>query len=331
MFLRLFKGAGPGVLLLIIITLVAVWIGAFLDPTAVTFSDYETNPMPLYALLKLAIGNNALTGVVFSFLLVSLISFLLVNFNTSEVFISERTFLPALFYILVIGLFPGYQILNPVLPASLFLLLALKRIIKSYHKPGIAYNFFDAGILISTGSLFYADLLWFGLIIIIGISLIRTGNFIEITTSIIGLLTPYVLAFGIFYVSGKGAGALLTVLKSNLLGISSGFLFHGFTLVALILASVIVAGSVIYLLGLMNTKKIKSRITFNLLIWIFIISVGIYIILPSVSAEIVWIIAIPVSYFQAHYFVYNKNKLMPGILFSLFFILVLVLQIMHLK
>lgn len=63
--------------------------------------------MPLYELLKMVIGDKALTGVVFSFLLVSVMTFLIVNFNTKEVFISERTFLPALFYVLTTGLFPN--------------------------------------------------------------------------------------------------------------------------------------------------------------------------------------------------------------------------------
>jgi len=331
MFIRLFKGAGPGVLVLIIITLLAVWTGAFLNPMADSISEYNINPMPLYELLKMIIGSKVLTGVVFSFLLVSVMAFLIVNFNTKEVFISERTFLPALFYVLTIGLFPQFQLLNPVLPASVFLLFALIRIIDSYHKPGIAYNFFDAGILISTGSLFYANLIWFGILIFIGIALLRPGNLIEITVSFFGLLTPYLLAFGYFYTIGKGAGALLTLLKINLFGNSTGYIVHGFTFVALISVSVVVIVSIIYLLMRISSNKIKSRVTFNLLLLVFIISLGIYIFLPSGSAEIIWIISIPVSYFLAHYFVFVKKKVIPEIIFLLLFIFVLVIQILYLK
>ncbi len=103
--------------------------------------------------------------------MVSLMAFLLVNFNTTVFFIHERTFLPALIYILFGGFFPDHQLLNPVLPASIFLMLAVMRIMESYHITGTAYSYFDAGILISTGSLFYANLIWFGLIVIIGIAI----------------------------------------------------------------------------------------------------------------------------------------------------------------
>jgi hypothetical protein len=331
MLLRFFKGTGPGVLFLIIVTLLIVWLNAFLNPHMDSVSIYETDPMPLYGLLKLVIGNNPLTGVIFSFLLFSLTTYLLVDFNTTVFFINERTFLPAWFYIISVGLFPQYQLLNPVLPASLFLLLAIIRIVDSYQKPGIAYNFFDAGILISTGSLFYANLIWFGILVIIGIALIRTGNLTEIATSVIGLLTPYFLAFGIYYVLGKDLTALLSLIENNLFGGSEGFVFSGLTIAALIFTGFILLISIARLVRLLNTKKIKSRKVFTLLIWVFIISQVIYFVVPSISGEIVWLTSIPVCYFLAHYFVLQKKKLLPEIFFFLFLVFVLLIQIWYLK
>jgi hypothetical protein len=329
MVLRIFKGTGPGVIFLISATLLAVWISAFLNPLGDTISCYETDPMPLYGLLKLILGNNPLTGVGFSFLLVALLAILIVNFNTNIFFINERTFLPALFYILSGSLFPHYQLLNPVIPASLFLMLAIRRIMDGYHKPGIAYNFFDAGFLISTGSLFYTNLIWFGILVFIGIALIRTGNLIEISISFIGLLTPYLLTFGIYYVIGKDLPALLSLIGKNLFGKSEGFHINVLPLIALIYTAVVVLISVAYLFGRMNTKKIKTRKIFSLLIWLFILSLAIFFVLPSVSFEIVWLTSIPVSYFLAHYFVLIKKRLVPEVLFSLLLIFVLLIQIWH--
>jgi hypothetical protein len=321
MFLRFFKGTGPGAVLLIIITLVAVWVNAFHNPLMDSISQYETDPMPLYKLLKLIIGDHPLTGVIFCFSLILYISFLLVNFNTTEVFINQRTFLPAVIYILSGGIFPQYQILNPVLPASL----------ESYHKPGIAYNFFDAGILISAGSLFYANLIWFGLLLIIGITLLRTGSLMEIAISIVGLLTPFLVASGLYYVTGKEIESLFSTVVINLFGRSSGYHFSGLTQVALLFAGIVLIVCFAYLVKLMSTKKIKSRKTFSLLLWVFLISSGIYIVLPSVSVEIVWIISIPFSYFLTHYFVLMKKRLIPEIFFSVLVILVLLIQLWYLK
>lgn len=331
MLIRFFKGTSPAVIFFIIVIFLAVWVSAFLYPISDSVFYYETEPMPLYRLLKQVIGNNPYLGVIFSFSTVSLMAFLLVYFNTNFFFISERTFLPAFIYILYGGLFPQYQLLNPVLPASLLLFLAIKRIIDGYRNPETAYNLFDAGILISTGSLFYANLIWFGLLLIIGIALLRTSNIIEIGISILGLTTPYILAFGLYYVIGYDLKALLSLMADNLFGRSEGYLFPRMTIVTLIFVAMIMLVSIVYLFMLMSTKKIKSRKTFSLLLWVFFISIGVYFFLPSVSVELIWIMSIPASYFLTHYFMFVKKKLVPEIFFSLFFIFVLLIQIWYLK
>jgi hypothetical protein len=329
MLLRLFKGNNPGVIFLIAVTFIAVWISPFIHPSDLYSAQFNSEPMPLYRLLASLAGKSSLPGIAISSVIVIIISFLLVNFNTTSFFINERTYLPALIYILGGGFFPEYQSLNPALPASLFLILAVIRIIDGYRKPGVASNFFDAAILISTGSLFYANLIWFGLLVFIGIVLIRTINISEIMIAVIGLVTPYLLTFGIYYVTGKDLRALLTIIGRNLFLRSEGFLFSRGTIVAIIFSSVIVIMSLVYLISLLNSKKIKSRKTFSLLIWALIIVVALYFIMPSVSVEITWIAIIPVSYFLTHYFVFIKKRLVPEILFAVLFLLVLVLQISY--
>jgi hypothetical protein len=331
MLLRLFKGTGPGVILLITITLLAVWLNALLHPGNSPDVLYETDPMPLYGLLKILINNSNLAGVIISSLVVSLMAFLLVNFNTNIFFINERTFLPGLIYILLGGLFPGCQLLNPVLPASVFLMLAIIRIMDGYHKTGTAYNYFDAGILISTGSLFYANLIWFGLLVIIGVALLRTGYIKEIVISVFGLLTPYVLTFGLYYVTGKDVLALIKLIGSNLFVKSTLFPVKSLTIAALIFTGACLLMSMIQLINHMNSKKIKSRKTFSLLIWAFLISVTAFFVLPSVSFEIEWLAGIPASYFLTHYFVFARKKLVPEILFSLLFLFVVLVQVFYLK
>ena len=326
MLLKFFKGTGPGVISIVVIILGALWISAFIDPRAYPLSLYETTPMPLYGLLLDLFGDHHLAGVIFSFVLLSVLLFLLVNFNTTVFFISERTFLPAIFFLLITSVFPGLQVLNPVLPAAIFLMFAVIRIMDSYRKPGIAYNFFDTGILISAGSLFYAPMIWFGILAIIGIALLRTGNPREILLALTGLAAPYIIVTGIFYVIGYNPGVLLSDIAENLTGITPGYIFPRLTIAVLIYSGLIILTSIVFLIRLMNSKKIKSRKTFYLLLWTFFISLGLYFLLRSVSVEMIWITAIPASYFLTHYFVFIKRKILPEIIFSVFFVLVLLLQ-----
>jgi len=221
--------------------------------------------------------------------------------------------------------------LNPAIFSALFLMLAIRRIMEAYRVQGIAYSFFDAGILIGTGSLFYANLIWFGVLVIIGIALLRTGNIKEILVSVTGLVTPYILTFGIYYVLGKDLKDLWSLLGYNLFGKPTVFEFTRITIVAVIYIGLITLVSLGYLFMLMNSKKIQARKTFSLFIWGFLIAMGVYFLLHSVSVEIVWIAGIPVSYFLTHYFLFSRKKVMPEILFSVLFILIMLIQIMYLK
>jgi hypothetical protein len=330
MLLRLFKRTGPGVIFVIVVTLLVVWASAFIKLQGRFSLYFDLDPMPLYGILSFLIGTHPLPGILFALSSVSLMAFLLVNLNTYLFFINERTFLPALIYILLSGLFPQYQLLNPAIFAAMFLMLAIRRILESYRIPGIAYNFFDAGILIGIGSLFYANLIWFGLLVIIGIALLRTGSITEIAISVIGLLTPYILTFGIYYVLGKDLKNLLSLLDYNLFGKQGDYVFSRLTVVAVIFTGVSILVSIVYLQMLINAKKVQSRKTFFLLLWVFFIAVGVYFMVPSVSVEIIWLTGIPVSYFLAHYFVFAKKKLVPEVFLSVLIVLILLIQIWYL-
>lgn len=331
MLLRLLKGTGPGVIFIIILTLFSVWFSAFLKLHGHFSLYFDLSPMPLYGVLSTIIGTNPLPGIILSFVSVSMMAFLIVNLNTTLFFINERTFLPAFIYILISGLFPQYQLLNPAIFSSIFLMFAIRRIMDAYRVQGTAYCFFDAGILISIGSLFYANLIWFGILIIIGIALLRTGNIKEIALSVTGLFTPYILVFGIYYVSGKDLKELISLLEYNLFDKQAVYVFTRLTIVAVIYIGFCIILSITYLIMVMNSKKIQARKTFSLLIYVFLISLAIYIFLPSASVETVWLMGIPVSYFLTHYFVFSKKKVVPEILFSLFFVLILLIQIWYLK
>jgi hypothetical protein len=209
-------------------------------------------------------------------------------------------------------------------------MMAIRQIMDSYRIQGVAYNFFDAGILIGIGSLFYANLIWFGLLVFIGIYLLRSGNFKEIAIAVVGLVTPYILAFGVYYVLGKDAKYFISLIEYNLFQKPSDYVFTRLTLTVVFFAGVITFISISYLLNSMNVKKIKSRKTFSLLVWLFVICLGIYIFIPSVSVEIIYITGIPVSYFLTHYFIFSKNKMVTGILFTMFFLLIILIQIVNL-
>ncbi len=331
MLFRFFKGTGPGVIFMTGITMLAVWISTLFKIQGHLLKSFDLNPMPLYGILASMAGKYPLSGIIFSFVLVSLMALMIVSLNNSLFFIHKRTFLPALIYVLISGLFPDYQVMNPALFSALFLIMAIRRIMYSYRAPNVSYNFFDAGLLISTGSLFYANIIWFGIMIIIGIALLRMSNIKEILIALIGLATPYALTFGIYYILGKDLGDLASVIRYNLFIKETGYVFSRLIISAIVIIGVITVVSVVNLLTEMNKKKVQSRKIFSFLIWLFVISLAVYFLFSSVSIEMSCIIALPLSYFIAHYLLFSKNNLISEAVLTILFLMIFLVQVVYFR
>lgn len=328
MLIRFFKGTGPDVVASIGLLSLAVWAVALINPLQAPVFIPDLRPMPLYSLLKPLNDLSPAIGAIFSLSLVLLISYLLVSFNTALMFISERTFLPSVFYVLLSGFIPATQALSPVLPASVLLMIAMRRIMDAYRKNETAYNFFDAAFLISTGSLFYANMIWFSLLPFIGIAILRTGNIRELFLAFIGMITPLLLVTAIYYVTGKEMELLFSDALYNLFGDSPGIVYSRVLIAGLIFTGMILLVSLVHLFSLLDIKKIRSRKTFSMLIWVFVISLAVVFAVPSASAEIIYLMIIPVSYILAHYFLYIKRKVMAELLFSLIFLVIALIQVL---
>jgi len=329
MFLRFFKGTVPIVIMMIAIIFIAVWAPIFFSKSIIHNNVSYNNPMPLFGLLDYLTESKIWISNIVAAAICATLAILITHLNTTHLFITERTFVPALIFILFTALMPQYQALNPALPASLFMIFAIKRILESYRKQGVAYNFFDAGMLIGTGSLFYANLIWFGVLIFIGIVLLRSINFEEIAVSILGLIIPYIIMFGLYYLLDYDLNEVFLLIYDNLFSEAASFNFSKLTIVAFIFISVISVISLVQIRMLQSAKKVKSRKTFWFLIWMFFITISVYFFVPSASCEIIWILGIPLSYFIANYLLFSKRKILPEVFFSLFFLIILLIQVIY--
>lgn len=327
MFLRKLKETRPENIVLIIVIAILIWAISFINPVTHGLMNDSATSMPLYSILERITGGVPFVGVIVSFFIVLLVSYLMIDFNTSEIFMGERTFLPGLLYILLTGLFPNLRMLNPVLPAAPFLILAVRKIIDTYKVNGTAYNFFDAGLLIGTGSLFYSGFIWYGLMLFIGMIIIRSVNLREFIISVAGLAAPLFIAFGIMYLSDADLAAMTDGIRNDMF---TGRPVYANTIVLriiLALLSVILLIGIASLVSRMNTQKIKARKTFILLFWIFFISILLLFIFRSVSLEIFWFAGIPAGYFISYFILHSRNKTMPGIVLGLILLMAAFVQL----
>ncbi|MFO7573994.1 MAG: DUF6427 family protein [Bacteroidales bacterium] len=326
--LRLFRGTGPGVILLMALVAVGLWMYSFTN-SEIRGGDEVHDPMVLYGILQTITGLNPLIGKITALVLVLVITSALIAFNTNTFFINERTFLPGIQYIILTSLFPAFQFLTPVLPASIFLIMAVMRIAGSYRKNGIAYSYFDAALMIGAGSLFYASLIWFGTLLFIGILLLRTFNLREVFVSVLGLLTPYIILYGVYFVADYDLAELTRTVSRCLFDSNPGIIWSRMTIVTSVFILITILIASFYLFSVFTTKKVKSRKIFSLQIWTGIVTLLVYFISPSAGEELIFIFAIPASYILSHYHIQRKRKkIVPEIMFSGTIVLIVLLQIL---
>lgn len=148
---------------------------------------------PAYDGLKLLIPGavpHLIVGVV-----INLLSAYLVNriFNAHS-YGDRENYFPALFYFLFVSLEPSWNYVNPVMTANLFLLLALRRLLRMYRVQEVTGMIFDAGVFIGIAVLLYwplilvVPLLWLSLI------QLRTFNIREWLVPFSGLAVPAIYA-----------------------------------------------------------------------------------------------------------------------------------------
>jgi hypothetical protein len=326
MIVKFFRGTGFGPVVLLVLIAAALWSGFFIDPP-VLYHPAQDNVMPLWSMILEVLNQMPLLSVILSFVLMLLLVIIIGRFNTSEFFIARRTYFPALIYILLYAVFPGQMILNPALLAAILIMLALWRMMAAYRKNGVAYNFFDAAMIISIAGLFYANALWFIILVIIGALVLRSPDIREIAASLFGAALPWALFFAVWYLTGNSPEDLGRIVYNNLFR-EAPSIYWSRTLVILISVIFIAFIPSLYKLFTgMPTQKIKSRKSFSMLIWMLFISVILFFAVPSVSAEIIAIAAIPGCYILANYYTFARRVVTAEIILLAIMIMLVVSRI----
>jgi hypothetical protein len=325
MFLRFFRSTSAPIILFIPFLGFLLWIHAFTStPDTVFF--FDKTQMPLFKFFADIFDIQSITAKAITFVLVITQGLLLVRLNTRFIFINNRTYLPALFFIMITSAIPDLQKLNPVIFSGFFLLLALEKIFESYGNSKLGYDYFVAAFYLSIGSLFYPFLAFFMLTIWICLGIFRPFNWREWLFTFIGFSLPIFFIFSYYYLLKDQPLRIITDIKAIFTYpyVSPEYslpviLFLCFVLLLIILASQ-------YILRTYQSKKIFPRKAFTVFLWLFINTIVIFLLINKASIELIYIAAIPVSYLLAHYFALIKSVFWGNIFVSVLLLLLLAIQ-----
>ena len=321
--IRLFRGTGIGPVLVMTLITAALWIQYIINPPQLMPAP-GGDAMPLWDMIFNPLSGFPLLAVFLSSVMMVITVIVMIRFNTTVFFIPKRTYFPALFFILYFSAFPEGMILNPAMPAALLIMVGIWRMMAAYRMNSMAFNFFDAALIISSAGMFYAGGFWFVLLVITGALILRAPDFREIIITIAGALLPWIILYAVWYLTGGSMSDLTEIIRHNLFDRMPSVTLSRALIVLLIVIAVGFLPALLSLIREMPTLKIRSRKTFELLLWMTVICAVAYAITPSVSVEIIAITAIPVSFIMANYCAFTRRPLIPEILLWLMVVMIVV-------
>jgi len=325
MLLRFFRLTSAPVIIFIPFLGFLLWLPSLLHSQSSVFF-FDKTQMPLYKFVTDIIAPQSFTSTLLAFSMVIVQGFLLVRLNTRFFFINNRSYLPALFFILITASIPDLQRLNPVIFSGFFLLLALEKIFTSYQAKKLAYDYFVAAFYISIGSLFYPFLAFFMAFIWISLAFLKPFNWREWLFTIIGFLVPVFFVFCFYYIVYNQPLRIIydvqAIFQYNYKTPQYPFpiiFFLGTIFFLILLASQ-------FMIRTFQGKKILPRKAFTLFFWLFVNALLVYLLVSKASIEIIFLATIPVSYLLAHYFALLKSIFWGNILLIIVLTLLIIIQ-----
>lgn len=322
MLLRFFRTNGAQVIVLIPVIGIILWLGPFLNESKIQLLSEQLR-LPLYEAMFGFIHEIELIQKLTAFALVLSIAFLLVRLNTRFIIINNRTYLPALVYVLLVSGIPDSQKLNPALVSTFIMLFTIEKVLDSYRQESLYYGFFSASFMLGAGCLLYPFLIYFLLTLWAGIILLRKFNWREWTFSILGFSIPFLFVFSYYYVLHDDP---TFIYDQYSLFYSHSYDFTGYSLPVYIFAGIVSFLMLLasqFLMQAYSARKIISRRAYSLLLWLFLNTLAVFFLVEQASVELIYIAALPLSFLLANYWVFIR-----AVFWGNLFLILLVLSIL---
>lgn len=118
--------------------------------------------------------------------------------------LSDRSWLPGLFYAFAAACLPDFLFLSPPLVAATFFPLVLQRIFKAYNLPKATALVFDAAFWTTVAALFYPPAIFLLIAVYFGFGIMRSYTLRERMVSLTGVVSALFLAWLWYFWTDRG-------------------------------------------------------------------------------------------------------------------------------
>ena len=323
MILHLFKNNNPISIIVLPVIAILLWLTPILHPQP--FIPQQI--MPLYGFTVLPFLKTPFLASSIAFILILAGAFLL-NYisNKSEIF-SKQTFLPALFYIVLMSINTKIQVVHPILFSNLFLLLALYVLLNAYRRDAAFANAFNAGALISLSTLFYFPNIIYFPLLGFALTILRTFNWREWLISFFGVIVPFAFLLT-YYFWNDQLIFFLQKIKSFVHFVPDfKNVLAAYQSVPLIVGGIVLLLSFFSIFNSLSSSSQKSKKSIFILSWFGVFSISSFFMAPENHIIYFSALAIPFSMFLTGYFLNAKKTKVSAFLLLLFIASILFQQV----
>jgi hypothetical protein len=228
--------------------------------------------------------------------------------------LKQTTWFPFFFMVVLLSCRPTLVGFYPALVSSLFLVLAVNRLISAYMKESALREVFDSGLCVGIATLFYIPSMVFLLLLWIGLIILRAINWREWACTIIGFLLPFVFTFTynlVFFPNYPWYKKITGEFFYHSVHLS----FSWEQITIMILLFLTAAGSLWFYVNRITDNVVKAQKFWTLLLWFILIAASSILICPVKDSRAFSLLATPGSFILSAYFLKTKSKFIPELLF----------------
>lgn len=325
MLLKFFKSNLPYVVLFIPILGTLLWLPSLFPELSLKQVGTQGSTSPFFEWLTSFLHSNYHLSVISALIIIVLQSYLLIRLNFKYIFIESKTYLPAVIFMLFSSSIFIIQGLNAALLANLFILFAIDRAFLITKERKLFQRYFESGFFIGIALLINAPSLYFIVIIWLTLVILRSFNWREWLSSLIGAFTPLMFYFSIAYLNNNYTESINTYLQLFVTKLPISHTLSTINKVAIATIGFLMLLALLSSLRIIGTKKVNSRKYFILFLWMLLLSIAIYLFALTGGVEIVYFIAIPLSIIFSIFFIEIRNKFFAELLFTLLFLSVIII------
>lgn len=311
MLLKIFK-TNPLLLLIFGIGLsVALWALTILHPGEM---KYPYTDITLLAPFFDWIHNFPVVKEVLGFTILLLEAGIWNRIVNKHSLLRQSTWFPFFFMVILLSCRASLVGFYPALVSSLFLVLAINKLISSYMKERALSEVFDSGLYVGVATLFYIPSMAFLILLWIGLLILRTINWREWACTIIGFLLPFVFTYTynlVFHPNYPWYNKIASEFFYHSVHLS--FSWEQITIIVIILLTA--AGSVWFFVNHIKDNVVKAQKFWTVMLWFILVAALAVLICPVKDSRAFSILAIPGSFILSAYFLKTRAKLLPELLF----------------